>query len=59
MCWTTAGRSTSCSRTDATGEIYNIGSGVEKTNLAITDQVLALLGKDAVLDRVCAGPAGA
>lgn len=30
----------------ARGEIYNIGSGVEKTNLEITDQVLHLLGKD-------------
>lgn len=30
----------------AKGEIYNIGSGVEKTNLEITDQILQLLGKD-------------
>ena len=29
------------------GEVYNIGSGVEKTNLEITDALLALLGKDA------------
>ena len=29
------------------GEVYNIGSGVEKTNLEITDALLRLLGKDA------------
>lgn len=28
------------------GEVYNIGSGVEKTNLAITAALLRLLGKD-------------
>ncbi|KAF5048219.1 dTDP-glucose 4,6-dehydratase [anaerobic digester metagenome] len=28
------------------GEVYNIGSGVEKTNLEITAALLALLGKD-------------
>jgi dTDP-glucose 4,6-dehydratase len=30
----------------APGEVYNIGSGVEKTNLEITDALLSLLGKD-------------
>lgn len=28
------------------GEVYNIGSGVEKTNLEITDALLRLLGRD-------------
>ncbi len=28
------------------GEVYNIGSGVEKTNLEITDALLKLLGRD-------------
>ncbi|MEN6342923.1 MAG: dTDP-glucose 4,6-dehydratase, partial [Methanospirillum sp.] len=28
------------------GEVYNIGSGVEKTNLEITDALLSLLGRD-------------
>ena len=30
----------------APGEVYNIGSGVEKTNLEITDALLRLLGRD-------------
>ena len=28
------------------GEIYNIGGGAEKTNLEITEKILAMLGKD-------------
>jgi len=28
------------------GEIYNIGGGAEKTNLEITEKILAILGKD-------------
>ena len=28
------------------GEIYNIGSGIEKTNMEITQQILELLDKD-------------
>jgi dTDP-glucose 4,6-dehydratase len=28
------------------GEVYNIGGGIEKTNLEITEKILSLLGKD-------------